>query len=97
MTMALVLTGLTAYYVAGNESLLYSIIGSRAVLLGMLIGEIALVWILSANIMRMSFPVAGSMFGLYSILNGLHHGERGYHLLCYGWHVWCNVIGRSFH
>lgn len=70
MTMALVLTGLTAYYVAGNESLLYSIIGSRAVLLGMLIGEIALVWILSANIMRMSFPVAGIMFGLYSILNG---------------------------
>lgn len=70
MTMALALTGLTAYYVAGNESLLFSIIGNSAVLWGMLIGEIALVWILSANIMRMSFPVAGIMFALYSILNG---------------------------
>lgn len=70
MTMALALTGLTAYYVAGNESLLFSIVGNSAVLWGMLIGELALVWILSANIMRMSFPVAGIMFGLYSILNG---------------------------
>ena len=70
MTMALALTGLTAYYVAGNEGLLFSIVGNSAVFWGMLIGELALVWILSANIMRMSFPVAGIMFGLYSILNG---------------------------
>lgn len=70
MTMALALTGLTAYYVAGNERLLFSIVGNSGVLWGMLIGELALVWILSANIMRMSFPVAGVMFGLYSILNG---------------------------
>lgn len=70
MTMALALTGLTAYYVASNESMLFSIVGNSAVLWGMLIGEIALVWILSANIMRMSFPVAGIMFALYSILNG---------------------------
>jgi len=37
---------------------------------GLLIGELALVWILSANIMRMSFPVAGIMFAAYAIING---------------------------
>ena len=82
MTMALVLTGLTAYYVAGNESLLYSIIGSRAVPRG---------WY---HVWALLYTEWCHFVG-HSI--GLHHGERGYHLLCYGWHVWCNVIGRSFH
>lgn len=71
MTLALAMTGLTAMYVAQNESLVYSIVTSRGLLLGLLIAEIALVWILSARIMRMSFPVAGLMFAAYSVLNGV--------------------------
>lgn len=71
MTMALAVTGMTAFYVAGNESLLYTIASSRGLLWGILIAELALVWILSANIMRLSFAVAGLMFVAYSVLNGV--------------------------
>ncbi len=71
MTMALAMTGLTAFYVAGNESLVYAIASSRGLLMGLILGELALVWILSARIMSMSFPVAGLMFAAYSILNGV--------------------------
>ena len=70
MTLALVTTALTAAYVASNESLLFTIVGNSAVLWGMLIAELAVVWILSANVMRLSFPVAGIMFLIYSVLNG---------------------------
>ena len=62
MTMALAVTGMTAFYVAGNESLLYTIASSRGLIWGIFIAELALVWILSANIMRLSFAVAGLMF-----------------------------------
>lgn len=72
MTMALAVTGMTAFYVAGsNESLLYTIASSRGLFWGILIAELALVWILSANIMRLSFAVAGLMFVAYSVLNGV--------------------------
>lgn len=72
MTMALAVTGMTAFYVAGcNESLFYTIASSRGLFWGILIAELALVWILSANIMRLSFAVAGLMFVAYSVLNGV--------------------------
>lgn len=71
MTLALAMTGLTAYYVAGNEALIYSIVSSQGIIWGILIAELALVWILSATIMRISFPVAGLMFAVYAILNGV--------------------------
>jgi uncharacterized protein len=38
---------------------------------GLLIGELVLVWVLSANIMKMSGSMATGMFLLYSALNGL--------------------------
>lgn len=69
MTMALAMTGLTAYYVA-NSGLVFTLANNAGVFWGLMIAELALVWILSANIMRLSFPVAGIMFALYSILNG---------------------------
>lgn len=69
MTMALAITGLTAYYVA-NSGLVFTLANSAGIFWGLLIAELAVVWILSANIMRLSFPVAGIMFALYSILNG---------------------------
>lgn len=69
MTMALAITGLTAYYVA-NSGLVFALANSAGLFWGLLIAELAVVWILSANIMRLSFPVAGIMFALYSILNG---------------------------
>ena len=71
MTLALVTTGLTSFYVASNESLLFSIVSSQGIFWGLAIAELALVWILSANVMRMSFPLSGLMFLAYSILNGV--------------------------
>lgn len=70
MTMALVLTALTAYTVAGSESLLQAIFSSKIIFYGMLIGEIVLVMVLVANIMRMSFLTATLAFIAYSVLNG---------------------------
>ena len=70
MAMGLAMTGLTAAYVAGNQSLMEAIFSGRFTFFGLLIAEIALVYILSSRIMRMSFPTAGLMFAAYSILNG---------------------------
>ncbi|MDO4930696.1 MAG: Bax inhibitor-1/YccA family protein [Bacteroidales bacterium] len=70
MTLGLAMTGLTAAYVASNAALMQTIFGSSSTLLILIIAEVALVWILSARIMKMSFMTAGLMFAAYSILNG---------------------------
>lgn len=64
MALALVITGLTAFYVANHIAI------SSGLMLGLCIAEFALVVILSAAINKISFPVAGVMFVAYSILNG---------------------------
>jgi FtsH-binding integral membrane protein len=71
MTAALLITALVAMYVAGSEQFMNSIVHNRGLLIGLFIGELALVWILSASINRLSFPVAATMFVAYSALNGL--------------------------
>ena len=71
MTMALVITGLTAYYVAGNEAWIYAIVSNRGLFWGLCIAELAVVLGLSSFIGRMSFPLAGLLFAVYSILNGV--------------------------
>lgn len=69
MMFGLIMTALTAAYVAGNASLMQTIFtGSTFWILA--IAEVALVWIFSARIMKMSFVAAGLMFAAYSILNG---------------------------
>ncbi len=70
MSMALALTALTAYTVAGSETLLQAIFTNRALFFGLIIGELALVFILAANILRMSFLTATLMFIAYSVVNG---------------------------
>lgn len=69
MTMALIMTGLTAFYVANNESLLYTIYNS-GLYIGLLIIEMVFVVVLSASIMHLPFFMAGLLFAGYSILNG---------------------------
>ena len=70
MTMALALTALTAYTVAGSETMLQAIFSSRFVFLGLIVAELVLVFVLAANIMRMSFLTATLMFIAYSVVNG---------------------------
>lgn len=71
MTLGLLITALTALIVAKNESLMYSLITTPALLWGCFIAELAMVFILSARIMKMTFMTAGIMFGAYAVLNGI--------------------------
>ncbi len=71
MTLALTLTGMTAYYVNINEALMYSIFSNQAAFWGLMIAEIAVVLILAAAINKLSFPVAAILMAAYSILNGV--------------------------
>lgn len=71
MTLALAVTGLTSLYVASSPGLIQSIFASRGTFWLLVIAELALVFILSARIMKMSFSTAGIMFALYSVLNGV--------------------------
>lgn len=71
MTLALVVSGLSAYYVAGNEQLLLTLFSNSATLWILIIAELGLVFTLSAAINKLSFPVAACLFAGYSILNGV--------------------------
>ena len=71
MALALVVSGLTAYYVAGSEQMLMAIFGNQITFWVLAIAEIGLVIGLSAAINKLSFPIAAIMFLLFSILNGV--------------------------
>ncbi len=71
MAIGLALTGFVAYAVANSETMLSLIFGNRAVFFGLIIGELALVWILSARIGSMTSSTATAMFIGYAVLNGL--------------------------
>lgn len=70
MTLAMVITGLTAYYVASTPVLLSMIFSSKIVFFGLIIAELALVWGVSGMINRISLTTATLMFIFYSIING---------------------------
>lgn len=70
MTLALVITGFTAYGVASSPGIITAIVSSRALMWGLIIAEIALVWYVSARIDRLSLTTATLLFILYSVLNG---------------------------
>ncbi len=71
MMMALVMTGLTAFGVARNESLVYAIANEKFLFYGLILAELALVVMLTARIGKMSFLAAGLSFAVYAILNGV--------------------------
>ncbi|MFW5588992.1 MAG: Bax inhibitor-1 family protein [Bacteroidales bacterium] len=71
MTLALVVTGMTAYYVASSPAILYAIVSNQIAFWGLFIGELVLVFVLSSRIMSLSFVTASLMFVIYSIMNGV--------------------------
>ena len=71
MALALAITALTAYVTMQNEGLFYAIFSSKAIMWRIFGAELLLVITLSSAIQRLSFPVAGLLFALYSVLNGL--------------------------
>ena len=70
MTLALVITGFTAYYVASSETLITAIVTNQIIFWALVIGELALVIGLSAAINKLSLTTATLMFVLYSVING---------------------------
>lgn len=71
MTLALVITGLTAYGVASSPHLLTVLYSSRGLMWGLIIAELVLVVAVTAAINRLSLTTATLLFIAYSVLNGV--------------------------
>lgn len=70
MTLALVITGFTAYGVATSPGIQQAIFTNQIVFWGLIIAEFAMVIGVSAAINRLSLATATLMFILYSVING---------------------------
>jgi len=71
MAIGLCTTGFVAYFVSHNETAMRLFLGSPMLLFGLIFGELALVFFLSARIQKLQASTATSLFLLYSILNGI--------------------------
>lgn len=70
MTLALIVTGVTAYGVATSPGLVQAIFGNSVLFWGMIIAEFGLVFAISSAINRLSLMTATLLFILYSVING---------------------------
>ena len=70
MAIGLGITGLVAFYVSNSEAMLQLIFGNQMVFFGLIIGELALVFTISARVQKMKASTATAMFVLYAALNG---------------------------
>lgn len=70
MTLALVITGFTAFGISSNPGLVYTIVTNQLLFWGLIIAEFGLVIAISAGIRRLSIATATMLFVLYSIVNG---------------------------
>lgn len=71
MFLGLLVTALTSYIVLTNQTILMTLLQSRALLIGLCVGELALVFALSMAINRLNPVVATIMFYAYAVLNGV--------------------------
>lgn len=71
MSAALIVTAITAMYVASSENLKLAILGNNLVFYGCLFAEIGVVWWLSSRVQTLSANTATLWFFLYALLNGL--------------------------
>ncbi len=71
MTLALVVTGFTAFGVASSPVIQMFLFSSKAVFWGLFIAELALVMTVSAAINRLSLTTATLLFVIYSVINGV--------------------------
>ncbi len=71
MAIGLALTGFTAFYVSGNETLMRTIFGNPVLLFGLIFGELGLVFYLSARVQKIQASTATALFVVYSVLNGV--------------------------
>ena len=71
MAVGLGLTGLIAYAVANSETMISLIFGNPVLFYGLIIGELALVFIISARVNKIRSSTATALFVLYAALNGI--------------------------
>ena len=70
MTLALAITGFTAFGVATSPGILQAIYSNQILFWGLVIAEFALVFGVTAAINKLSLTTATLMFILYSVING---------------------------
>ena len=70
MAIGLGLTGVVAFYVSNSETLMKLIFGNQIIFFGLIIGELVLVFTISARVHKMQASTATSLFVLYAALNG---------------------------
>ncbi|MGD8766066.1 MAG: Bax inhibitor-1/YccA family protein [Desulfobacteraceae bacterium] len=70
MAIGLALTGVVAFYVANTPAIRNAIFGNQFLFFGLIIAELALVFILSARIHKMQASTGTALFLIYSGLNG---------------------------
>ena len=71
MFLALVVTALTSLYVASSPAILSVVLGNRAVFFGLMIAELAVVFVVSGMLNKLSTTTATLLFYLYAVLNGV--------------------------
>jgi FtsH-binding integral membrane protein len=70
MAIGLGLTGVVAYGVANSPGVTEVIFGSQLIFFGLIIAQLAMVFMISARIQRMQASTATMLFIVYSALNG---------------------------
>jgi len=70
MAIGLAITGVVAYGVANSPGVTEVIFGSQLVFFGLIIAQLAMVYMISARIQRMQASTATMLFIVYSALNG---------------------------
>lgn len=71
MTLALLLSGATAFIISKSDVLINLLWKTKPVVIGVLIFEIALVWLITAIIEKISQVTAAVLFIFYAIVNGI--------------------------
>jgi len=71
MAIGLALTGFMAYFTSHSETMMQLIFGNRLVFFGLIIGELAMVFSLSARVHKMQASTATLLFVAYAALNGV--------------------------
>ena len=67
MFLALVVTALTSLYVASSPAILSVVLGNRAVFFGLMIAELAVVFVVSGMLNKLSTTTATLLFYLYRL------------------------------
>jgi uncharacterized protein len=70
MAIGLGLTGFVAFFVSNSPTMMSLIFGNQIIFFGLIIGELALVFTISARVQKMQASTATSLFVLYAALNG---------------------------